>query len=258
MIARYEEQLRRFGLTSIDAVKRYQPTHVIENWTGHRDTSRLDGVESDGRALVLYLKRVWSTPLKNGLASLLKRGRVWSVCRQEWENCLALNSTGIETAEPVAYGEECGALRERFSFIITRAARGDQTLEGFLRDCHEPAQRRAILNALARHVRHMHASGLFSPDLFTRHIFVDTSALSPAFCLIDMARVDRSRAPSRRLRVRDLAALNVTAPVRHVDARERLRFLRDYADADAASLARPIARRMAHLLKRPKFATFYQ
>jgi hypothetical protein len=102
----------------------------------------------------------------------------------------------------------------------------------------------------------MHDAGLASPDLFTRHVFVDESGRWPAFCFIDMARLDRRRVLSARLRARDLAALNVTAPMRHVSAKERLRFLHVYCGGRNRTLFRSIRKRVAHLLKRRKFASF--
>ena len=62
-------------------------------------------------------------------------------------------------------------------------------------------------------------------------------------------RVDLARA-------RDLAALNASAPVRFVSAKERLIFLRVYAGKRDKRLAQLIRRRMTHLLKRSKFARF--
>ncbi len=147
------------------------------------------------------------------MKSLLRQGRVESVSRREWENSRALERAGIAVAGLIAYGEECGPLWEKFSFIITESAPG-QTMEQFLGACRDRARRRDVFDALARFVRQMHDAGLATPDLFTRHIFVDTENGDPVFCLIDMARLDRRTRLPERLRARDLAALNVTAPLR--------------------------------------------
>ena len=156
----------------------------------------------------------------------------------------------------VAYGEECGPLWEHFSFLITEAAEGSQTLESFQEQCRDGAIRRRVFSALAREVRRLHDAGYASPDLFTRHAFIDAGSKPPTFCWIDMARLDRERPLSAAKRARDLAALNITAPQRSTSTRERLRFLRDYCgDTDRGLLAR-IDRRMQHLLKRGKFRTW--
>jgi hypothetical protein len=90
----------------------------------------------------------------------------------------------------------------------------------------------------------MHNAGLFTPDLFARHIFVE----GDRFTLIDMARLDSGPA------ARDLAALNVTAPLRFVSTKQRLRFLKAYG---GRHLFRQIEKRVNYLLKkRRKFADF--
>jgi hypothetical protein len=110
-----------------------------------------------------------------------------------------------------------------------------------------------VADALALAIRKMHDAGLASPDLFMRHIFVERGA-EPKFSLIDMARLDRQQPLSPRLRARDLAALNVTAPLRFVSSDERRRFFKVYGgDTSLKDLER---RRMEHLLKRKKFAEF--
>ena len=155
-----------------------------------------------------------------------------------------------------AIGDFAPFLWEHFSFLITEAAEGSQTLESFQEQCRDGAIRRRVFSALAREVRRLHDAGYASPDLFTRHAFIDAGSKPPTFCWIDMARLDRERPLSAAKRARDLAALNITAPQRSTSTRERLRFLRDYCgDTDRGLLDR-IDRRMQHLLKRGKFRTW--
>ena len=116
-----------------------------------------------------------------------------------------------------------------------------------------------MLDALAREIRRFHDSGLATPDLFTRHIFVEApSEVEPRFWYIDLARLEQCGRVSPRRRPRDLAALNVTAPVGLVSARERVRFLKVYAGRLDKALARRIARRMNHLLRRRRFQDFFR
>ena len=251
-IAKHAALLEKLGLSTLAGVKAFRG-ELIKNHKGRRDIWRIRTTDADGRGLVLFLKRSWKPYKKDGLTSLLRRGRVWSISRQEWENSRALEAAGLRAVGLVAFGEECGPLWEKFSFIVTEAAIGRQTLEEFLRTCQEPKHRRRVFDALAVEVRNMHDAGMASPDLFTRHLFVDDTAAVPAFCFIDMARLDRGRPLSERLRARDLAALNVTAPLCHVSVRERLRFLRLYAGGAARPLAARINLRVQYLLKRKKF-----
>jgi tRNA A-37 threonylcarbamoyl transferase component Bud32 len=129
------------------------------------------------------------------------------------------------------------------------------TMEEFLRIEANASIRRQVLASLAVIIRQMHEGGLAAPDLFTRHIFVEGGS-TPAFCLIDMARLDRRSRISARTQARDLAALNVTAPLRHVSWRERLRFLAAYGGD--RRLLRRIEKRTGYLLHRRKFRDFLQ
>ena len=247
--------LEKNGLTTMDGVKAFKGI-LVKNHKGSREVFRIPVTDANGRAHTLYLKRIWKSYKKDGLLSLLQRGHVWSVSRREWENSKALTAAGLRTASLIAVGEECGLLWEKFSYILTAEATGTQTLEHFLQTCLDPARRRRVLDALALEIRKMHDAGLASPDLFTRHIFVDDAADVPAFCLIDMARLDRRHSLSTALRARDLAALNITAPMRHVSARERLRFLKHYSERNSKAFLPLIRVRMNHLLRRRKFRAF--
>lgn len=226
-IVKHRAALEALGLTTLDGVRRYKGD-LVKDHHGRRDIQRVTGTN-------FFLKRNWHPYKKDGLRSVLRHGKVWSIARQEWENSLSLQRAGLHTAELVAYGEDCGLLWERFSFIITEAAPGRPLSETFTN-----------LDALAMEIRKMHDAGLFSPDLFTRHIFVD----GDRFTFIDMARLDNGPAS------RDLAALNITAPLRTVTTRQRLRFLKKYG---GRQLFRQIETRVNYLLKRRrKFSQFSQ
>jgi heptose I phosphotransferase len=232
----------------MEGVKNFKG-ELIKNHKGRRDIQRVTGPNGT----TLYLKRNWQPYKKDGLKSLFRRGEVWSQSRTEWENSLALQRAGVAVAEPVAFGEECGLLWERFSFVITASARGDLTLDEFLRTGKSPQERRRVFDVLAREIRKMHDAGLASPDLFARHVFLQRGA-EPKFCLIDMARLSRRRKLPLLLRARDLAALNVTAPLRFVSTRERCRFLKIYGGDKR--LRKLVIARTEHLLTRRKFADF--
>jgi hypothetical protein len=251
VIANYQEALRPLGLDTMEGVKSFRG-ELIKNHKGRRDIQRIT-TQAGGQPLVLFLKRIWRPYKKDGFTSLLTRGAVWSLSRVEWENSLALQRAGIAVAEPVAFGEECGPFWEKFSFILTAAARGEMTVEQFLQTNSEPAERQQVFDALAHFVRKMHDAGLASPDLFTRHLFL-TRGAEPQFCLIDMARLDRRKKLTSVLRARDLAELHVTAPRRFMTTPERLRFLEIYG---ATELQPRIEARARYLLQRKKFSDFY-
>ena len=255
VIARHRAVVERLHLGTLPGVKAFSG-ELVKNHRGRRDILRIRTTDERGRELTLFLKRNWRPYKKDGLRSLLRRRAVWSASREEWNNALALQQAGLQTAPLVAYGEECGPAWEKFSFILTAAADGDRTVQDILRESHNGAGRRRVLDALALEVEKMHAAGLAWPDLFTRHLFVNETAVPPQFCLIDTARLEARRPLSRRQRARDLAALHVTAPLHLVTPRERLRFALVYAGAEVRALLPFIARRAKRLLKRRKFRDF--
>ncbi len=251
-IAKYHDLLRQLGLDTIEGVKKFQGK-MVKDRGGRRDIQKVILPHGNGSDTVLFLKRNWQPHKKDGLKSLLTRGEVWSQSRIEWENILALQRGGIAVAEPVACGEECSPLWENFSFILTNAARGEVTLHEFIRTCRDNRERRRVFDALAKWVREIHDAGFASPDLFTRHIFLERGD-APRFCLIDMARLDRKRTSTSKARARDLAALNVTSPLRFVSTHERLQFLKSYHGD--RQLRNSIFKKTRYLLKRKKFADF--
>ena len=253
-MAKHQNLLHQLGLDTMDGVKQFKG-ELIKNHKGQRDIQRISRAPTNQQPIspTLFLKRNWRPYKKDGLNSLFTRGKVWSQSRVEWENSLALQRAGIAVAEPVAFGEECGPLWEKFSFIVTAAATGEMTMDDFLRTSQDVGERKVVFDELARQIRKMHDAGLASPDLFTRHIFVERGS-SPKFCLIDMARMDRRKKLPDTLRARDLAALHVTAPLRFVSKAERQRFLEVYGALP--KLRNLITQRAEHLLTRRKFADF--
>ena len=180
VIAQHHELLCQLGLDTMEGVKRFNG-ELIKNHKGRRDIFRIRApVGPDGRQHVFFLKRNWQPYKKDGLHSLLTRGAVWSQSRVEWENSLALQRAGIEVAAPVAFGEECGPLWEKFSFIITAAARGEMTLQEFLSTSTDHAERRRVFDALARQIE---AAGTAASELNWRMPLVQKyfSSLSSPF-----------------------------------------------------------------------------
>ncbi len=257
VIAKHRELLEKLGLAKLDGVKKFQG-EVVKSHGKHerrRDIFKISAKDSSGAAVVLFLKRNWKPYKKDGLASLFSHGKVWSQSRVEWENSCALQKAGLQTGGLAAYGEKCGLLWENFSFLITESATGE-TLDQFIRNCADKKLRRRVFDLLAKEIRKLHDAGLATPDLFTRHIFVEDKNGAPSFQFIDMARLDRRGKISDGLRVRDLAALNITAPIKFVSAKERMRFLKIYSEAVNKKFIWRIHARMEHLLDRKKFRSF--
>lgn len=256
VIARHQQVLQSFKIATLDQVRKFKG-NLVKNHRGHRDIFRIETRDETGRSLTLFLKRNLKPYKKDGLASLLRRGRVWSSSRQEWEHSRVLARAGFDTAPLVAWGEDCGLLWERYSYLITEAAPGAHSLDGFAKQCRDRSVRVKVLLALATWVRRLHDAGLASPDLFARHIFVKNPRTNPDFCLIDMARLDRRRRLSLGFRARDLSALNVTLAKENVSAKERILFLKTYDAESFGRLHLLVVQRMDHLLKKRRFRRAY-
>lgn len=255
-IAKHEAFLKASGLGTFDQVMTFEGDQLVDH-RGRRDVLVIRP-PAESRIPVLFLKRTRKPRKKDGLKSLLHRGKVWSCSREEWENLRALREAGIGTPGLVAYGESCSLLWERSSFIMTEAADGGLTLEDFMVQCRAAGERQRVFQALAREIGKMHQAGLAAPDLFARHVFLNATNDPPTFCIIDVARLDRSRKVGIKLRARDLAALNITAPLRHVTARERVRFLRDYIGRVDRGLFAEVRKRTFYLAGRKKFRNFFK
>ncbi len=248
---RYLPLLEQLGLVGMDQIKS-ACGHLVKDQRGKRDVIRLLA-----GGCTFYLKRVWKPKFKHGVEALLTQGRVRSQCGIEWDNLKLLRRHRFRTPELVAYGEEIIRLRERFSFILTRAAPGDMDLRDFVEQERDPRRRRAVLTALAKKVRRFHNAGFATPDLFARHLFIEWQGDQPYFTMIDLQRLDRRRRIGDRLRARDLAALNSSLPNHLVTPAERVRFLELYRGQRDRTFFRRVRRRMEHLLVRNKRLNFY-
>jgi heptose I phosphotransferase len=263
VLRQHEALMRSLGLADLPGARAFRG-ELVKNHRGRREIFRIRAAGPDGIPRVFYFKRILAPYKKDGLRSLLRHGRVRSMARQEWENALALQSAGFGTAPLIAMGEDCGLLWERFSYLITESVNGERTLLAFLTEQGEAQARRQVLDALAAEIRRLHDAGLATPDLFSRHIFLESaapdSAASVRFSLIDVARLDRGSTTEDVRRARDLAMLNISIPMRLASPRERVRFLRLYAGSRRRrrTLASLIARHMTRLLTRSKFRKFFK
>ncbi len=253
-IESHADVLSQLGLNSLESMAGYRGDQLKDHG-GWRDVLRIQARDDTGQPVTLFIKRIWKSRLKDGLKSLIRRGRVWSNARVEFENYRTLRAAGIDTAPPVAFGEDCGLFRERFSCIITEAA-GGIDLDDWLTAHPNPAERRPLLDALGRWVRRMHDAGLAFPDLFGRHVFITGDAPDFRFALIDVTRLDRRGTLSLYLRARDLAALNTSIPLAMAGMRDRMAFFRAYKHPDRLALKRAILRRVRQLLRREKYQNF--
>lgn len=224
---RYRDRLLRHGLCGIGDFMECPGDRVVKRVPSKSIvTVKLDhGV----KPLTCYLKRHWG-PLR--LSDVL---RAWlsgfsaSWGRKEWDVIHAFRAAGIPTLTPLAAGER-GSWFRRESFLLTEELSGFQSVENWLRSRQAPgpAEKRALIAHVAALTRRIHTHGFNHRDLYLCHIFLRFDVADGwQWRVLDLQRVDRRRWFRTRWIVKDLAALNYSAPG-CITARDRIRFLRLY------------------------------
>jgi heptose I phosphotransferase len=192
-----------------------------------------------------------------GLLVHVKRGkaRPFAPARRippEAAGIAALVSAGVPTAPLVFTGVD----RRLGSVTGTLDLAPALPLDRVLRDGGLlGAPRRRLLRDLAEAVARLHDAGLHHRDLYLNHVFVEPAADRPRFAVIDCERVARHRRVLSRWVVKDLAALEVSAPPEARPA-ERLAFLVAYLRARGLRprrRLRRLARRVRRKARRMRF-----
>jgi tRNA A-37 threonylcarbamoyl transferase component Bud32 len=119
--------------------------------------------------------------------------------RREWENHRMMMAAGFRVPRP-AVG---GVLADGRGLFSTSLLRSLHPMD----DVWRTLDPRRAVRAVADLARRLHACGLVHRDLYLCHLFVEPGGCE--ITLLDLARLSRST--SRRLRVKDLAALYASA-----------------------------------------------
>lgn len=268
----YDLLAARHGLADLGAVFAWQLGDRLDkaslaSWR-ERWRIKLSDANPPDSSSVLFLKRFDRPPLRHQLARW-RQGRWWvSTGRIEWGNAHALAAAGVSAVTAVGFGEMMAGPWERRSFVALAEVAGE-SLERWIPRCLPPGvcetnhrRRRALCDRLACFVAGFHKAGFVHRDLYLCHIFLNPDVAGrriddgrPWFTLIDVQRVFRPQWRRRRWVVKDLSALNFSAPADRIGLRERLRFLCRYARmcgqfGTARELARRIAAKTARMTRR--------
>lgn len=188
-----------------------------------------------GKKATFFLKRHTGTIRPFEMLRTLFSGFSLSWGRKEWEVIEAFRQCGIPTLIPVAAGEKISLFRQE-SFLMTAELAGFQSLDQFLKNYFSPPltpekilEKRAIIREVAEMAGKMHHAGLNHRDFYCCHIFIRrTEDGQREWRVLDLQRVDRRRWLRNRWIIKDLAALNYSAPARIITRTDRLRFLVNY------------------------------
>ena len=242
----FEELLRSSCLDSIDAL-------FAENLGQRLDKPGLASwrqrrrivLKSDSGQETFYLKRFENPPASARRQVRRSETGANSVAGLEWTWMRRLHKDGIACVVPVALGEEFFGKRELRSALLTQAVPGD-ALERWMSRWNDLGKEKTaeIWRGVARLVSQLHGNGYVHRDLYLSHIFCDPHAApEQSLTLIDLQRVLRPRWRKTRWIVKDLAALNYSAPAQCISRTRRLRWLLDYLRIDRLT---PAGKRLAY------------
>lgn len=237
-------RLDALGLTTVDGAFALPAAPRAQAGGRYKALALVD--DAHGR---LFVKRWDYDRLEVWLRGALKWNFPVFSGRRELDNLLALAAAGLRVAVPLAAGERTRG-RRRQAFLVTCALDGAP-----LDRAPAPAtarERFALVRDVAALAARLHGAGCWHKDLYLGNVVRDSDG---RLGLLDCERVERrAGGPPLRWRVKDLAALDLSAPAWATPA-DRARFLRAYLgrprlDPDARRLAAAVRRKSARMARR--------
>ena len=214
-----EDLITRHGLRDFDRLMRRDDGEVMKHAIAQRKTVRLR--LPDGSAI--YLKRHYPAGFIAGLKKLLKFSPE-PTAFDEFKHIAAFNQCGIPAVTPISAGKRTAGPLQTESFLVTLALQDCAKLDEYLAEQLSFAAKSALIAQTAGLVKKMHAAGFNHRDLYLCHILRESSG---KLYIVDLHRVQRRAQVPERWQIKDIAALNYSAP-RTVSRTDRLRFLKAY------------------------------
>jgi heptose I phosphotransferase len=230
----FEQLLKQNGLDDFDTIMRLHDVEIVKQKIKERSTVRFQIPHGDGTDLI-YLKRYRYAMIPSFLKNCLSFSKTYSAIH-EWRNILAFKAANLPTMNPIAVGMRRSVPFWNESFLLTQGIPHVKTLEKTAQEDFIPPsgkahrkQKRALIERLATLTRRMHDAGFKHQDFYLCHLLINWSNPDdPLLYIADLHRVRRQRKNKGRWRIKDLAALNYSAPTKTVSRADRLRFLTAY------------------------------
>jgi hypothetical protein len=198
-------------------------------------------LESDGRRLVVYLKRHYRLPFWRGLLACLWPAAGWSPAVQEWRHLEWARDQGLPVPEAAAGGEYIGPWGRLQSFLAVEELTDMLPLHeavplasSLLPPVVFRRWKRGLAVEMARIARALHDRRHFHKDLYLCHFYVaraDTACL-PSWPgrvrLIDLHRLTHHPWTAAWWQTKDLGQLLYSSDVAGVTDRDRLWFWHVY------------------------------
>ena len=254
----YADWLRQIGLDSLEALFAWRDGESLNKPGLDRWRTRMRVIVRDqGAERILYLKRFDHPHYRARCAARRSGSGAGSLAGNEWAWIERLLAAGIPCLRAVAFGEHVRRGRELRSAIITAPVPG-KSLESWcaMWTLDDRDVLRSLIPATAALLAELHAAGFIHRDLYLSHLYFDPQRpIEDSLRLIDLARVIRPWCRMRRWVVKDLAALNYSAPTTLITRADRVRWLRAYLNtprlgADGKSLAYRVLGKSSSIARR--------
>lgn len=197
--------------------------------------------EAGARQLVVYLKRHFELPRRDGVLAALWPSGDWSPAMQERRNLDWARQHGLPVPNVVAAGEFLGPWGKLQSFLaieeLTDMLPLHEAIPLAARQL-DPATFRTwkagLTREIARLARFLHDRNRFHKDLYLCHFFIHRADITcvPAWTdrvfMIDFHRLAQHTFTRSFWLSKDLGQLLYSTDIAGIDARDRLRFWRAY------------------------------
>ncbi len=251
----WQDSLAEAGYTNFDAWWNAEQNLVeVGNFRGpdaNTSWSHVSRIElPDGRTV--YLKRQQNHFPNN----LLLKARKIPTFEIEWNNYQKLNAAGVPTLNIIHFASR-KVNGDKQCIVVSEELKGMSPMDDLLKwfeanTWPSRKQRLAMLGAIVKVIKKMHAAGLIHNALYGRHIYLNIPMVNgvPQFpesyhaCLIDLERTKSPGKNSPKLIKNDLEKMYRRIP--EWPARDCLWFLKEYLainklTPEAKTIARKIA-----------------
>jgi hypothetical protein len=233
----FGELLRQNSLSDFDSFYSLPVGKIVKRVRKDRFTSRIT-LKLDGKDFESYIKRSRYSVLTDICKTIRKFTRQRSSFLNEYNALILLAGSGVPTITPIAAAAERKGIICR-SFILTESLGRTVKLQDWApqhliaKNPQTEKAKRAIIESLARITRTMHESGINHRDYYLTHIHIKKDeSHKPALFVIDLNRADIRKKVPLRWRVKDIAALNFSAPTSVFTRTDRIRFVKIYLSAN--------------------------
>ena len=210
-----------------------------------------------------FIKRFHNPHYKDMLSAWHKFGQVTSQAAVEWNNAHMLLSHGIDTYQPVCFGEQKKWGLEKRSFFVTEKVNSTEFVEFISQRWRQlgQIQREKIVIAIAKMIRRIHNLNIVLPDLAVWHIFISEDYLNGQcqLSVIDLHRMTQN-VKSQTKKIKDLGKFYWSMSEKYFDNELKKLFLNAYMSDNwrpsRTGFVKKVRKRAADIAKQRK-AKFY-